>query len=119
MPETVNTGMLEESGEELDMFEKKEVSKEEIILQVSGPLNGEPAGDFKKHLEELYGSGFGIITLDLNQVSSINSSSIGKILLYRKKLAEQDRVIRIRGCSDSLFNTFQLIKFDKLIDIDK
>lgn len=101
------------------MFEKREASKDEIILQVSGPLNGEPAGDFQKQLEELYGGSFSTITLDLRQVSSINSSSIGKILLYRKKLAEQDRVIRIRGCSDSLFNTFQLIKFDKLIDIEK
>jgi anti-anti-sigma factor len=101
------------------MFEKREASKDETVLVVSGPLNGEPAGDFQKQLEELYAGSCSIITLDLRQVSSINSSSIGKILLYRKKLAEQNRVIRIRGCSDSLFNTFQLIKFDKLIDIEK
>ncbi len=101
------------------MFLSKEVSKEEMVLQISGPLNGEPANEFQKHLEELAAGPHKTITLDLAEVSSINSSCIGKILLFRKKLAEQDRTIRIRGCSDSLYNTFQLIKFDKLLSIEK
>ena len=101
------------------MFLKKELSKEEIVLQISGPLNGEPANEFQTHLEELAGGSHNTITLDLNEVSSINSSCIGKILLYRKKLAEQDKSIQIRGCSDSLYNTFHLIKFDKLLSIEK
>ncbi|MBW8003904.1 MAG: STAS domain-containing protein [Planctomycetes bacterium] len=101
------------------MFLQKEVSKDEIILQITGPLNGEPANEFQKHLEELSVGSHKTITLNLSEVSSINSSCIGKILLFRKKLAEQDRTIRIRGCSDSLYNTFQLIKFDKLLSIEK
>ncbi len=101
------------------MFLQKEVSKDEIILQITGPLNGEPANEFQKHLEELSAGSHKTITLNLAEVSSINSSCIGKILLFRKKLAEQDRTILIRGCSDSLYNTFQLIKFDKLLNIKK
>ncbi len=101
------------------MFLTKEISKEEIILQISGPLNGEPANDFQKNLEELSEGSHKVITLDLSEVNTINSSCIGKILLFRKKLAEQDRTIQIRGCSESLFNTFQLIKFDKLLSIEQ
>jgi hypothetical protein len=52
-------------------------------------------------------------------VDSINSSSIGRILLSRKKLTEQGRTIRIEGCSDSLFGTLQLIRFDKLVPIHR
>ncbi len=101
------------------MFRKIEPSPDEVILQIRGSLNGEPAGRFQAWLEELSGAGYRVITLDLKEVSSINSTCIGKILLYRRRLAEQDRIIRIRGCSDSLYNTFQLIKFDKLLTIEK
>ena len=101
------------------MFLQKEVSKDEVLLEISGPLNGEPANEFQKYLEELSEGPHKTITLNLSEVTSINSSCIGKILLFRKKLAEQDRTIRIRGCSDSLFSTFQLIKFDKLLSIER
>jgi anti-sigma B factor antagonist len=101
------------------MFLKREISGDEINLQVTGSLNGEPANEFQKNLEELAVGSHKIITLNLKEVNSINSSSIGKILLFRKRLAEQDRTIQIKGCSDALFNTFQLIKFDKLLTIEK
>jgi anti-anti-sigma regulatory factor len=65
------------------------------------------------------GGTFSTITLDLSEVNSINSSCIGKILLYRKKLSEESRTIRIKGCSETLYSTFQLIKFDKLVPIER
>lgn len=101
------------------MFFKKEVSSDEIVLQVSGSLNGEPANEFQQHLQQLADGGYRTITLDLREVSSINSACIGRILLYRKKLATGERVIRIRGCSDPLYTTFQMIEFDKLLSIQR
>ena len=101
------------------MFTKKEISSAEVILEVHGALNGDTADQFQKNLEELAASPHRIITLNLSDVNAINSSCIGKILLFRKRLSEENRTIRITGCSDSLYNTFQLIKFDKLIDIKK
>ncbi len=64
-------------------------------------------------------SQFATVTLNFSDVSSINSSCIGKILLLRKRLSEDGRTIRIQGCSDSLYGTFQLIKFDKLVSIER
>ena len=101
------------------MFMKKEISSAEVILEVHGALNGDTADQFQKNLEELAASPHRIITLNLSDVNAINSSCIGKILLFRKRLSEENRTIRITGCSDSLYSTFQLIKFDKLIDIKK
>jgi anti-anti-sigma factor len=101
------------------MFDKRERSKEEVELLVEGPLDSESAEEFQRILQDLVTSDYETITLDLSAVPSINSTSIGKILLLRKNLTEQDRLIRIRGCSDTLYTTFQLIQFDKLVDVDR
>ena len=101
------------------MFNKKELSQDEIILEANGVLNSNTADDFQDYIEELIKEPYRTISLNLSEVISINSSCIGKILLFRKKLSEEGRTIRIQGCSDSLYNTFQLIKFDKLISIEK
>ena len=45
--------------------------------------------------------------------SDVNLNYIGKILSLRKRLSEDGRTIRIKGCSESLCSTFELIKFDK------
>ncbi len=101
------------------MFERKAVSPEEMRLEIHGPLSGEATNEFHKHLQDLAAENHKIVTLDLSDVSTINSSSLGKILLFRKKLSEEGRTLQIKGCSEALFKTFQMIKFDKLIPIEK
>lgn len=101
------------------MFSRNELSEEEVQLQVTGSLDSEAAEQFQKELQRLAGGDHKTITLDLSEVPSINSTCIGKILLLRKSLTEQDRSIRISGCSDALYNTFQLIDLDKRINIER
>ena len=101
------------------MFERKELSRDEVLLTVVGSLTGENVNEFHRQVEELVGESYPTITLDLSGASGINSSALGKILLFRKKLAEAQRTLQIRGCSDTLFKTFQMIKFDSLISIMK
>lgn len=99
------------------MVNRTAVSEDEVRIAVRGSLHGEIAATFQTELEALLASAYRTITLDLTDVGSINSSSIGRILLSRKKLAEQGRSIRIDGCSEPLYGTFQLIRFDKLVPI--
>jgi anti-anti-sigma factor len=101
------------------MFDQKKISRDESMLVVTGSLSGDTTNEFHRQVEELAATGCAMITLDLSRTESINSSALGKILLFRKKLAEQQRTLQIRGCSDSLFTTFQMIKFDTLISIQK
>ena len=101
------------------MFERKNLSKDEVLLSVVGPLSGETTNEFHRQVEELVAASFPIISLDLSRSDSINSSALGKILLFRKKLAERQRTLQIRGCSEVLFKTFQMIKFDTLISIKR
>jgi anti-anti-sigma factor len=101
------------------MFERKNLSKDEVLLTVVGSLSGETTNEFHRQVEELAGGSCVTISLDLSRTDSINSSALGKILLFRKKLAEQQRTLQIKGCSESLFKTFQMIKFDTLISITR
>src|SRR5271157_1412627 len=101
------------------MFERKTISRDEVLLSVIGSLSGETTNEFHRQVEELSAASYGIISLDLSRTDSINSSALGKILLFRKKLAEQQRTLQIKGCSESLYKTFQMIKFDTLISIKR
>jgi anti-anti-sigma factor len=101
------------------MFDQKSVSKDEVVLTVIGSLTGETTNEFQKKVEELSAGNWSRITLDLSKTPSINSSALGKILLFRKQLAERERTLQIRGCSETLFKTFQMIKFDTLISVEK
>lgn len=101
-------------------FVIKEVSAHEIILEVHGTLMGmEATESFEEQLKKLEAAEQKIITLNFTDVDSINSSCIGKIFLYQKKLEEIGRTIQIRGCSNSLLKTFQLIKLERIISIEK
>ena len=101
------------------MFERKELSKDEVLLTVMGPLTGENTNEFHRQMEELTAASYSTISLDLSHTNSINSSALGKILMFKKKLAETQRTLQIRGCSDTLLKTLQMIKFDALISIKK
>ncbi len=101
------------------MFERKNLSKDEVLLSVVGPLSGETTNEFHRQVEDLVSASYQTISLDLSKTESINSSALGKILLFRKKLAEHQRTLQIKGCSESLYKTFQMIKFDTLISIKR
>ena len=99
------------------MFERKQVSRDEVMLSVIGSISAETIAEFHREVDELCSGTTATVTLDLSRTPSINSSALGKILLFRKKLAEQQRTLQIRGCSENLYKTFQMIKFDSLISI--
>ncbi len=101
------------------MFERKNLSKDEVLLSVVGPLSGETTNEFHRQVEDLVSASYQTISLDLSKTESINSSALGKILLFRKKLAEHQRILQIKGCSEALYRTFQMIKFDTLIPIKR
>jgi anti-anti-sigma factor len=101
------------------VLEKNIRSAEEIELTVTGPLGGAEAEEFQRVLQSLSGAGHRVITLNLAAVPSITSNCIGKMLMVRKALARDGRTLRVRGCSAALFNTFQLVRFDRLLSIEK
>ena len=59
------------------------------------------------------------VTLDLSMAVGITSSAIGKLVSAYRQLRAQNRSIRIHGCSETLYSTFQKIKLDTLIQITR
>jgi anti-anti-sigma regulatory factor len=101
------------------MFEIRKISGEESMLVVQDAITGENASEFHRLMQELCDSDTSIVTLNLSGATAINSSALGKIMLFRRKLEEGQRRLQIRGCSEILFKTFQMIKFDTLISIQR
>ena len=101
------------------MFRQETVSYDETMLVIGGALSGEAVAEFHKKMEALVASRFVTITLDLSQTPTINSEALGKIVVFRKKLAEAGKTLQIRGCSDGMYKIFQMIQFDKLMKITK
>ena len=101
------------------MFNVKQLSPDEVALYVDGSLSGETTSEFHRQMDELIAGPWGKITLDLSKTPTINSSAMGKIVLFRNKLNAQQRSLQIRGCSESLYNTFLMIRLDTMISIQK
>lgn len=101
------------------MFSKKEVGQEEIILDISGPLDDDTTAEYERYLDDIVTGTYRIITLNMAEVNSINSTCLGKILRTRQLLLAQNRLFQIVGCSDLLYRTFHKLEVDKLIMIEK
>jgi anti-anti-sigma factor len=101
------------------MFTRTPVSRDEIRLTVSGALGADAAEELQRELEEIAAARWRTVSIDLSATESITSSSIGKLLAFRKRLAEEGRTLRITGCSEPLYRTFRMIQFDRLIPIER
>jgi len=101
------------------VFKIYEKSEDEIILYISGTLMGEKAPmDLQKQFDILIQKPHTHIILNMKETTGINSSCIGRLFMARKHLAEKGKTIKIRGCSDNLMRTFQIIKANQLIEIE-
>jgi anti-anti-sigma regulatory factor len=101
------------------MLRQEQASETETALIVAGSLFGEAGIDFEKAMESLVGTSYATVTLDLSMALGITSSAIGKLLSVHKRLQASNKTLRISGCSDVIFNIFQKIKLDTLIQITK
>jgi len=100
------------------MIRQDSVSRVEVILAVDGPLAGEAVEDFHRRMVELAAGSFLTITLDLSRTTTINSTAIGKLIFFSRKLAESRKILRIQGCSEGVYRIFKALQLDKLIKME-
>jgi anti-anti-sigma regulatory factor len=101
------------------MISKVETSENEVVLKITDPTAEELRTELQAYLDEVSRGQFKIITLDLSDLKAMQSSILGKILMFRKKTLEEGRVLQIRGCSEELYRIFQSIKLDSVLSIQK
>jgi anti-anti-sigma factor len=101
------------------MTTRSSASRDETLLVIKGPLSGSAVDAFQARMEEAVRVGSFTITLDLSEVPAINSAVLGKLLMFRMRLAETGRTLRIRGCDDGIYRMFRMLRIDTLIPVTK
>jgi anti-anti-sigma regulatory factor len=91
-----------------------------IYIEVEGSLGGDDSvRELESLLADLEKGAHRHITFNFLKVPAINSSNLGKLFLFFNKIRTDGRTLRIRGCSDTLFKTFQLIEMENHIPYDR
>ncbi|OEF98399.1 STAS domain-containing protein [Desulfuribacillus alkaliarsenatis] len=93
-------------------------SGSEACLEPTGRIDMSNSHILKEKLLELYNEGFTVITVDFSQVNGIDSSGLGKLLLFQKKLKEKDGELIVKHVkSEYIRKMFEMIHLDKVIRI--
>ena len=93
--------------------------EEKAVVIPQGKIDFSNSQDLKEELLDVYDEGFNEIIIDFSNISSIDSSGLGKILLFHKKLKEREGELKIRNISsDYVKKMFNMIHLDKIINIE-
>jgi anti-anti-sigma factor len=101
------------------MFKTRKVSAEEIVLAVTGSMTGDEVSLFARALDSLQQSSYRSIVLDLAGVEEVSSLFVGHILNCHRRLAAENRGIRICGCREPVAEILELLNVDKSIPVSK
>jgi len=98
---------------------KVERLENETVVYPEGRIDISTAGDFKNRINDLMEEGAANICLDFSQVSGIDSSGLGKLLLFQKQLKEKGGKLRIRNISSEYVKKiFSLVHLYKVVEIE-
>ncbi len=89
------------------------------LVRAEGRIDVTNSHLIKEKLETLLDEGFKTITLDLSLVTGIDSSGLGKLLLFQKKLKERGGGLRIINITSGYIRKmFNMIHLYKVINIE-
>ena len=98
---------------------KKGENEDAVLLAVAGRIDLSNAHFFGEKLRAYYEEGIKDITLDFSRVTGIDSSGLGKLLLFQKRLKERGGKLRIINVTSSYIRKmFKMIHLYKVIDIE-
>jgi anti-sigma B factor antagonist len=90
-----------------------------VIIKPEGRIDVVNSQNLKQELLNLYNEGISEIVIDFSKITSIDSSGLGKLLLFQKKLKERGGELRIINVTnDYIQNMFKMIHLNKVIRID-
>ena len=96
-----------------------EKGDKETVIYIEGRIDISTSTGFKSKVLSLIEEGEKIICLDFTDVTGVDSSGLGKLLLFQKQLAEKDGKLRIRNVkSEYVRKIFSLVHLYKIIDIE-
>lgn len=99
----------------LEVNVKKETAAVRVVF--SGRVDNEGSAVFQQAFDKLLESSEQQVVLDFKGLEFINSSGIGKLLIFHKKMVNSGRMSSIEGISEEILTLFKAIRLDKIIDM--
>ena len=88
-------------------------------VTMAGRVDNEGAVPFQEALDRTFEVNPRSVAFDLSGVVFINSTGIGKLLLFYKRVKNRNGEIAITGINDDVYTLFKAIRLDKLIPIER
>ncbi len=96
---------------------KTDYSDKTATISVTGKLDVINSHKFKDSLSKINTSLYPEVVLDFTELDIIDSSGIGIIIVFLKKLKEQNGNLIIKNPNQYICEAFELIQLDKTIRI--
>ncbi len=94
-------------------------SENKVTIKPVGRIDVVNSQTLKQELLNLYNEGINEIVIDFSNITCIDSSGLGKLLLFQKKLKERGGELRIINVTnDYIQNMFKMIHLNKVINIE-
>lgn len=89
------------------------------VIHLQGRIDVSNSNELKTMLAEKYNEGMNVITINFEHVTSIDSSGIGKLLLFQKKLKDRGGELKLVNVKNEyIMNMFRMIHLHKVISIE-
>lgn len=93
-------------------------SKQTAVIIPAGKIDVTNSNLFKEKLNQLFEEGIKVIIIDFTNVNALDSSGIGKLLVFYKKLKEKGGTLSIINVKhENVRNLLDMICLDKVINI--
>ncbi|MFW5787682.1 MAG: STAS domain-containing protein [Halanaerobiales bacterium] len=98
---------------------KNIINEEKVVISPEGEIDFTNSQTLKRELLDLFNDGYKDVIIDFGDVEGIDSSGLGKLLLFHKKLKEKEGKLTIRNIqSEYIRNMFDMIHLHKVIEIE-
>jgi len=87
------------------------------VLQPSGILDSTKVESFRQQVDEALAAGADIILVDLQDISFIDSSGLGALVVVLKKVRAVDRRMYICSVNDQVRMLFELTSMDQVFNV--
>jgi anti-anti-sigma factor len=95
-----------------------EVNSTDVIITPKENIDYSNSQKFKEILQKLFEQNYKKIIIDFSEIERIDSSGLGKLLLFQKKLKERNGDLIITNVkNDYIKNMFEMIHLNKVITI--
>jgi anti-sigma B factor antagonist len=86
-------------------------------LEPAGILDSTKAEDFRQTVDQLLREGVDVILIDLKDISFIDSSGLGTLVVLLKKVRSMERKLCICSINDQVRMLFELTNMDQVFDV--